>query len=58
MNLFTGGPRRQKGFRPDNPNEYQYGQFGPGPSPQLFNDTSGGFVPPYPPGASQGKWFL
>ena len=43
----ASGPRRQKGFRPNIPNEYQYGQFSPGP--QLFNDTSGGFIPPYPP---------
>lgn len=52
----SGGPRRQKGFRPSNPTDYQYGQFSPGP--QLFNDTSGGFMPSYPPTPNQsaGGW--
>ncbi|KFM60161.1 Protein YIF1B-A, partial [Stegodyphus mimosarum] len=48
----TGGPRRQKGMRPNNPPEYSYGQFNPGP--QLFDDTSGGFAPQYPPGSAPG----
>ncbi|KAF8794335.1 protein YIF1B-B-like [Argiope bruennichi] len=51
----TSGPRRQKGVRPENPPAYnQYGQFNP--APQLFNDTSGGYVPPYPqsPGMAGG----
>lgn len=49
----AGGPRgRHKGYRTGNPNEYQYGQFSPGP--QLFNDTSGGFMPSYPPNSGEG----
>ncbi|KAG8193202.1 hypothetical protein JTE90_005551 [Oedothorax gibbosus] len=54
---MPGGPNRQKGYRPDNPPDYQYGQYAP--SPQLFNDTSGGFMAPYPPqpaGMPQGGW--
>ncbi|XP_015914047.1 protein YIF1B-A [Parasteatoda tepidariorum] len=52
----ASGPRRQKGYRPNNPADYQYGQYPP--VPQLFNDTSGGFVPPYPqnPGMGSGGW--
>lgn len=52
----ASGPRRQKGYRPSNPPDYQYSQYPPGP--QLFNDTSGGFVPQYAqnPNMGSGGW--
>ncbi|XP_054714378.1 protein YIF1B-B-like [Uloborus diversus] len=57
----TSGPRRQKEHRPGNPADFRYNQFNPA-APQLFNDTSGGYIqPPYPQnlgpvGMAPGGW--